>query len=221
MQPKIAAVLGATGLIGEQLVQQLLNDSAFSKVRILVRRQVKLSHPKLEVQITDFDDLPKFRSALGNGDCLFCCIGTTQKKVNGNKDLYRKIDIDIAVNAAKLGKDAGFTAYLLVSAVGANINSSNFYLKLKGEVENKIASLNFVSFYTFRPGILLGERKEFRLGEIIAKMAIRMISGVFFGNLRKYKGINAADVAKAMVAAAKLSGKGMFMHHYQDMMKLK
>ena len=220
MQSLTAVVLGATGLIGEQLVQQLLNDPAFSKVRILVRRPLNLSHPKLEVQVVNFDDLAEFRNKLGSGDCIFCCIGTTQKKVKGDKNAYRKVDLDIAFNAAQMGKDAGFTSYLLVSAVGANINSSNFYLRLKGEVEKKIAALNYAGFHAFRPGILLGERREFRLGEVIGKGVIQMISGLFLGNLRKYRGIQAADVAKAMIAAAKSDEKGMFVHHYEDMLKL-
>lgn len=214
-----AAVLGSTGFIGEQLVQQLLNDPAFSKVRILVRRQVKLSHPKLEVQIVNFNNLVEYRSRLGQGDCIFCCIGTTQKKVKGDKNQYHKIDVDIPVNAAKMGKDAGFTTYLLVSAVGADAHAANFYLRLKGEAEKEIAALNFISFHAFRPSILLGERKERRLGETIGKGIMKVISGLFLGKLKKYKGIEGAVVAKAMIAAAKSGGKGMFVHHYQDMMK--
>lgn len=220
MQPMNAVVLGATGLIGEQLTQQLLNDSAFSKVRILVRKPVNLSHPKLEVEIVNFENPAAFRNKLGQGNCIFCCVGTTQKKVKGDKVAYRKVDFDIPVNAAKIANDAGFTNYLLVSAVGANAHASNFYLKLKGKVEDEIAALHFDSFHTFRPSVLLGERKEFRFGEIIAKGVIRMISGLFFGNLRKYKEINASAVAKAMIAAAKSDAKGMFVHHYDDMIKL-
>ncbi len=219
MQSLTGVVLGGTGLIGEQLVQQLLNDAVFSKVRILVRRQVKLSHPKLEVEIVNFDNLPEFRHKLGDGDCIFCCIGTTQKKVKGNKTAYRKIDVDIPVNAAKMGKDAGFTKYLLVSAVGADAHSKNFYLRFKGEVEREIADLKFHSFHTFRPSILLGERKEFRLAETIGKGVMQGLSGLFFGNLKKYRGIDAVHVARAMVAAAKSQGKGMYVHHYDDMMQ--
>lgn len=170
--------------------------------------------------MVNFDSHKEFRSKLGSGDCIFCCIGTTQNKVKGDKNAYRKVDFDIPVNAAKMGKDAGFKNYLLVSSVGANARSSNFYLQLKGEVEKKIAELNFASFHVFRPSILLGERKEFRLGEIIGKSVIQMISGLFLGNLRKYKGIKAADVAKAMIAAAKSHKKGMLTYHYNEMMKL-
>lgn len=219
MQSLTAAVLGATGFTGAQLVQQLLDDPAFSKVRILVRRPVKLSHPKLEVEIVNFDNLAEYRRRLGQGNCIFCCIGTTQKKVKGDKNAYRKIDVDIPVNAAKMGKDAGFTNYLLVSAVGADAHSKNFYLRLKGEVEREIADLNFHSFHVFRPSILLGERKEFRLAEAIGKGVMQGLSGLFRGNLKKYKGIEGADVARAMVTAAKSDGKGMYVHHYEDMLK--
>lgn len=221
MQSLTAVVLGATGLVGEQLVQQLLNDPAFLKVRILVRRQVELSHSKLEAEIVDFNNLPQFRSELGRGDCIFCCIGTTQKKVKGDKAAYHKIDVGIPVNAAKMGKDAGFTKYLLVSSVGADAHSKNFYLRFKGEVEKEIADLNFNSFHVFRPGILIGKRKEFRLAETIGKGVMQGLSGLFFGDLKKYRGIDAAHVAQAMVAAAKFDGKGMFVHHYEDMMKVR
>ena len=219
MQSLTAVVLGATGFIGEQLVQQLLNDSTFSKVRILVRRPVKLSHPKLEAEIVNFDNLAEYRHKLGRGDCIFCCIGTTQKKVKGDKNAYRKIDVDIPVNAAKMGKDAGFTNYLLVSAVGADAHSKNFYLRLKGEVEREIADLKFKSFHAFRPSILLGERKEFRFAELLGKGVMQGLSSLFIGNLKKYKGIEGANVARAMVAAAKSDGKGMYVHHYGDIIK--
>ena len=220
MQPLTAVVLGATGLVGEQVVQQLLNDTVFSKVRILVRRPVKLSHPKLEVEIVNFDNLAEYRRKLGRGDCIFCCIGTTQKKVKGDKKAYRKIDVELPVNAAKMGKDAGFTKYLLVSAVGADAHAKNFYLHLKGEAEREIADINFNSFHVFRPSILLGERKEFRLVEAIGKGIMQGLSGLFMGNLKKFKGIEGKDVARAMIAAAKSEGKGMFVHHYDDMMKV-
>jgi uncharacterized protein YbjT (DUF2867 family) len=214
-----AVVLGATGLIGEQLVQQLLDDAAFSNVRILVRRPVQLSHPKLEVEIVHFDDLNEYRSKLGRGDCIFCCIGTTDGKVKGDKAAYRKIDFDIAVNAAKLGKDAGFTSYLLVSSVGANEKAGNFYLKLKGEVETVIAALGFLSFHIFRPSILLGKRKEFRFGEVIGKGVMRALSVLFVGPLQKYKGVEARTVAKAMIIVARSGNKGKFIYHYSDIVK--
>jgi len=210
-------VLGATGLIGEQLVTELLKDDAFEKVRILVRRPVNITHPKLEVQIVNFDNLADFREKLGKGDCVFCCIGTTQKQVKGDKTAYRKVDYDIPVNAAKMAQHAGFKNYLLVSAVGASVSSNNFYLKLKGEVEKAIAEQRFESFHVFRPSMLLGKRKELRPAELIGKGIMQTLSFIFVGGLKKYKGIHAVDVAKAMIAASKSSIKGMVVHHYEDM----
>ncbi len=219
MQPLTAIVLGATGLIGGQLVERLLNDDDFEKVKILVRRPVELANKKLEVQIVNFDNLADFRAKLGSGDCIFCCIGTTQKQVKGDKAAYRRIDYDIPVNAAKMGKDAGFKKHLLVSSVGANASARNFYLKLKGEVEKAIAEQHFESFHVFRPSMLLGDRKEVRLGELIGKGVINALPFLLTGSLKKYRGINATDVAQAMVAASKLEVKGMVAHHYEDMMK--
>jgi uncharacterized protein YbjT (DUF2867 family) len=217
MQPLTAVVLGATGLIGEQLVQQLLNDPAFSKVRILVRRPVQLSHPKLEVQLTDFGNLVEYQKKLGQGDCIFCCIGTTNKKVKGDKNLYRTIDYDIPVNAGTIGKVAGFAKYLLVSSVGANAASATFYLRLKGEVEQPLSAMNFRSFHVFRPSMLVGKRKEVRPGEIAGMAIMKVLSLLLVGGLKKYRAIEASTVARAMVVAAKADDEGMIVHHYHDM----
>jgi uncharacterized protein YbjT (DUF2867 family) len=217
MLPLTAVVLGATGFIGEQLVQQLLNDPAFSKVRILVRRPVELSHPKLDAVTVDFNLTMDYKNKLGQGDCIFCCIGTTQKQVKGDNALYRKIDFDIPVFAAKFGLNAGFKKYLLVSSVGANASSKNFYLRLKGEVENAIAAVGYPAFHVFRPSMLLGKRKEFRLAETIGKGIMQGLSFLFVGALKKYRGIQGADVAKAMVAAAKTDVRGKQMYEYNEM----
>ncbi len=220
MQSLTAVVLGSTGLIGAQLVEKLLKDNDFEKVRILVRRPFELTHEKLEVQMVNFDNLADFRAKLGSGDCIFCCIGTTQKQVKGDKTAYRKVDFDIPVNAAKMGKDAGFKKYLLVSSVGAKASARNFYLKLKGEVEKAIAEQHFESFHVLRPSMLLGDRKEVRMGEIIGKGIMNALPFLLTGALKKYRGINASDVAHAMVEASKLDVKGMVAHHYDDMMKM-
>jgi uncharacterized protein YbjT (DUF2867 family) len=220
MQQLTAVVLGATGLIGEQLVQQLLDDPAFSKIRILVRRPVQLSHAKLEIAIVDFKNLQDYEKKLGNGDCIFCCIGTTQAKVKGDKKLYREIDFNIAVDAAKIAIEAGFTKYLLVSSVGANASAKNFYLKLKGEVENAIASVGFKSFHVFRPSMLIGKRKELRLVEAIAQPVMAAVSIFLKGALGKYKAIKSEAVAKAMITAAKSNRLGKTVYHYEEIMDL-
>ena len=219
MQPQTAVVLGATGLTGQFLVTLLLNDPAISTVRILVRKPVQLVHPKLEIAIVDFNNLADYRAKLGKGDAIFCCIGTTLGKVNGDKKLYRQIDLDIPLHAAQMGKDAGFTAYYLVSAVGANPHAVNFYLKLKGEVEAAISALQYLRFHVFRPSLVLGDRKEFRLTELIAKGFMKVVGPLFIGPIKKYRGMMAADIATAMVVAAQNPAHGMFVHYYADMME--
>lgn len=220
MQPKTAVVLGSTGLTGQFLTQFLLNDITFTKVRILVRKPVSISHPKLEIEIVDFEKLADYRKKLGNGDCIFCCIGTTQRKVKGDKVLYRKIDVDIPVHAAQMGKDAGFKQYLVVSAVGANPRSANYYLKIKGDMEKEITALQYDRFHVFRPSLVLGDRTEFRPLEIFAKNTMKVFDHLLFGKAKRYRSMQAMDIARAMVAAAKNDAHGMFVHHYEDMMRL-
>ncbi len=214
MNGQTAVVLGATGLIGSHLLEQLLNDDTFTKVRVLVRRPLDITHPKLETCITNFSDYDDYKAKLGKGDCIFCCIGTTNAHVKGDKALYRTIDFDIPVNAARFGKEAGFKQYLLVSAAGADSKSSIFYSRLKGEVEEVIATYNFNSFHVFRPSFLLGRRKEQRTGESIGKKVFQFFS---FLIPSKYKGIQAVDVAKAMIKAAKGKKEGLKVYYYREM----
>ena len=215
MNGQTAVVLGSTGLIGSQVLNQLLNDDAFTKVRVLVRRPLNITDPKLEVCITDFSNYTDYQTKLGKGDSIFCCIGTTNAKVKGDKALYRTIDFDIPVNAARFGKEAGFQQFLLVSAVGANSKSSIFYSRLKGEVEEVIETFHFKSFHVFRPSVLLGNRNEERMGESIGKVLFKVFS---FLIPSKYKGIKDVDVAKAMIKAAKDGKEGMRVYYYEDML---
>lgn len=126
MATKTAVVIGASGLIGDLVTKKLLNDPDFLKVRILVRKPINLYHDKLETAVTDFNNLTDFSEKMGTGDCLFCCVGTTQKKVKGDKNAYRKVDYDIPVNGAKIGIALKFKQFLLVSAVGADADATNF-----------------------------------------------------------------------------------------------
>lgn len=217
MEAKTAVLLGATGLIGNHLLQLLLQDDHYSTVRALVRRPLPVIHPKLEVQITNFDDHDNFHRALGKGDTIFCCIGTTMEKVKGDKALYRRIDFDIPVHAAQWGVDNGFSQYLVVSAIGADAKSSNFYLHLKGSMETAIHALPYASLHIFRPSLLLGNREEKRKGEKLAQSIMPALSFMLPGSLKKYRAINATDVAKAMLTAAKSGKAGINVHEYSQM----
>jgi uncharacterized protein YbjT (DUF2867 family) len=211
-----ATLIGATGLIGNHLLQLLLDDPYFDTVRILIRRPIELNHPKLEKKIVDFNDNDSLLIAIDNSDVLFCSIGTTQKKVKGDKEAYRKIDYDIPVKVARFCKMVGCEKFIFVSSVGANSKSNNFYLKLKGEVEEAIRSVGLNSVHIMRPSMLLGERKEFRFGEKVFTPLMKVLS---FLLPSKYKAIHAKDVAKAMVAAGKKNEVGFFVWEYEEIKK--
>ncbi|MFL9482717.1 NAD(P)H-binding protein [Chitinophagaceae bacterium LWZ2-11] len=219
MQTQTAVVLGGTGLIGSLLTTQLLNDAAFGTVRLLVRRPIEFTHPKLDVQLVDFNNLADYENKLGKGDCLFCCIGTTQKNVKGDNTAYRKIDFDIPVNAANIAEREGFNTYLLVSAIGANAGAGNFYLQLKGEVENAVKAAGIKSVYIFQPSMLLGKRNERRIAERIIQPIMKSLSFLFVGTIKKYKAIQASDVAKSMVACAKNKEDGVHVLSYEKIMQ--
>jgi uncharacterized protein YbjT (DUF2867 family) len=220
MSEKIATIVGATGMIGNYLLEALLQDDYFSTVRILVRRPYQKSDPKMEVKLVDFNDAESFKLALEGSDTIFCCIGTTQKNVKGDNDLYRKIDFDIPLKAAKFGKEVGCEKFLIVTAVGADNHSRTFYLKLKGELENAIGLAGIATVHVFQPSMLLGDRKEKRSGEKMLQGSMKLISGVFFGSLRKFKAIHGKTVAKAMLNAAKKNEKGFFIYTYDEMKRL-
>ena len=154
MSTKTATLIGATGLIGNHLLQLLLEDPYFETVRILIRRPYELKHPKLEKKIVDFNDADSMLVAMENSDVVFCTVGTTQRKVKGDKGAYRKVDYDIAVNAARFSKMTGCEKFILVSSVGANSKSKNFYLNLKGEVEEAVKELGIKSVHIMRPSML-------------------------------------------------------------------
>jgi uncharacterized protein YbjT (DUF2867 family) len=148
---------------------------------------------------------------------VFCTVGTTNKKVKGDKEAYRKVDYDIPVKAARFCKMTGCETFVLVSAVGANVKTGNFYLKLKGEVEEAVKEVGLQSVHIVRPSMLLGDRKEFRLGEKVGKAIMTATSAVWPG---KYKPIHARDVAKAMIKAVAENKTGVFVYEYNEMKSL-
>lgn len=216
MRKKTATLIGATGLIGSQLLDLLQADSAFSEIKILVRRPIKIDNPKVKVSIIDFSDEESFQSEISGSSVVFCAIGTTNKKTKGDKNEYRKIDYNIPVTAAKLSLKTGCEQFVLVSSYGANSKSNNFYTKLKGEVEDTLSSLNIPSLSIFRPSLLLGKRQEFRFGEIIATLLMNPLSFLLPTKIRPIK---AYDVAKSMLEASKADTKGTKIYHYKEIMK--
>lgn len=220
MNEQTAVVIGASGLIGSHLVEGLLQDDNFSTIRILVRNKIALTHPKLQQAIVDFNDITDYQDKFGQGDIIFSCIGTTQKNVKGDNLLYEKIDHDIPANAAQIGFANGFKKFLIISSVGANASSSNFYLRLKGKTENDIKKFRFNSISIFRPSMLLGKRSEQRPFENILQVSIKLISVFLFGSLKKYHSIHAKDVARAMIVESKQVKDGVHILEYKEMKEL-
>jgi uncharacterized protein YbjT (DUF2867 family) len=220
MPGKIVTVIGSTGLIGSSLIQHLQADDEFETVRALVRRPVNYRHPKVEMKLVNFDDPESVKLAIDGSYAVFCAVGTTQKKVKGNKGAYRKVDYDIPVNAARFCAETHCQNFLLVSSVGANSGSSNFYLKLKGEVEDAVQKFAIRSVSIFQPSILLGKREESRRGEKIGQGVMSFFAFMMLGRWEKYRPIEAENVAKAMIEAAKRNEPGVSILAFEDIRQL-
>lgn len=214
MGERTAALIGTTGLIGSHLLKCLQDDDAFKTIRLLVRRPVPYNHPKIKVLVIDFANEAAFKAGIAGCDAVFCAVGTTNKKVKGNKAAYRKVDYDIPVNAARFCAETGCPHFLLVSSVGANSKGGNFYIKLKGDVEDMVKSISIPAVSIFRPSMLLGKRPESRALEAIAQVMMKPLS---FLVPSQYKPIAAEDVAKAMIAACKQDKPGFHIYHFKEM----
>jgi uncharacterized protein YbjT (DUF2867 family) len=220
MQINTATIIGASGMTGSYLFNLLLQDKTFKTIRLIVRHNVSKATPNMEVKMVDFEDAAAFKNAIAGSDVVFCCIGTTKKNVKGNKELYRKIDYNIPVNAANYCKQNGCEKLVIVSAVGANSKSGNFYLRLKGEVEDAIKTSGIKAIHIMQPSMLLGHRNEKRLGESFFQGIMKFFSFAMIGRGQKYKSIHARVLALAMVNAAKNNAEGCFTYQYTDIVQL-
>jgi uncharacterized protein YbjT (DUF2867 family) len=171
---KVANIIGSTGLVGHQLLTQILEHPEFEKVRIFVRRPSGISHPKLEEQIIDFEQ-PESWKYLVKGDVLFSTLGTTIKTAKTKENQYR-VDFTYQYEFAKAASENGVPAYLLVSSMGANPKSSVFYSRMKGELEDAVAKLPFQKLFIIRPSILDGDRQEKRAGEKVGLILSRFMT---------------------------------------------
>lgn len=193
MEKRTALILGASGLTGQVLAQLLLADDLYSLVTIYVRKQIAISHPRLQQQIMNYERLDTAVQA----DDVFCCLGTTIKKA-GTQLAFRQVDLVYPQRVAELQRAAGSSRFLLISAVGANEQSSIFYSRIKGEVEKAILVLGYPCTCIFRPSLIMGERSERRAGEKIAMLLAKIIGPLLIGPLKKYQPVSALSIAKAM-----------------------
>ena len=197
---KTALIFGSSGLVGKNLLNQIINNSNYSKVKIFVRSSLEISDQKVEIINTDFKDLEKIKNLIVGDDCFFC-IGTT-KKNSPDKNEYRRIELDLPKKIAQISKSNDIRSFIYVSSGFADPKNSGDYLKFKGLVEEEIKSLNFEKIGILRPSFLLGNRKEKRVGEKIGIFIFKLLSPLFVGPFKKMKPIHSEIVAKAMIQIA-------------------
>jgi uncharacterized protein YbjT (DUF2867 family) len=198
MNKRTALIFGSTGLIGNLLLDELIKSEEYHKIKIFIRKPIEISHPKIEEFVIDFSKPESFLSKI-QGDDLFICLGTTLKKAGSIKKM-EEIDCSLPVMIASSASLNGVLRIAVVSSLGADPGSSNYYLRIKGEMEKEILKLKFENIAIVRPSMLLGERKEKRTGELIGKMAMKILHPLLIGKMKKYRGIHARNVAKAMIS---------------------
>ncbi len=198
---KVAVIAGTTGLVGGYLLRLLSDDPFYTALIALTRHPITDLGSKVKNLIVDFEKLDSEVGVL-KADHVFCCLGTTMKKA-GSKDAFRKVDYEYPLKLARITRENGASHFSLITALGANTKSTFFYNRVKGEVEKSIGELKFNSFYTFRPSLILGNRKETRILEEAGQTFASIISFALVGPLRKYKGVKAESIARAMLYHAK------------------
>ena len=195
---KTALVFGSTGLIGGHLLDQLIKNENYNKIKLFVRSEIIINDLKVEIVKTDFNNIENHKEEMTGDHCYFC-IGTT-KQNSPDKDEYRRVELDLPKQIAQITKSNSVNSFVFVSSGYADPNSSGDYLKFKGLVEEELKRLSFNKLGIMRPSFLIGDRKEKRLAEKLGIFVFKLLSPLFVGPLKKMKPIQSATVAKAMIA---------------------
>lgn len=213
MMAKSALLLGATGLIGSNLLRILLESPRYTNVTVITRKSLAINNPKLkQLLVSDFSTLTdKLYEHAYMVDDVFCCLGTTIKKAR-SRQRFLQVDFEYPVAAARQAHKFGARQFLVVSALGAYANSPFFYNRVKGSLEQALGEIGFSELHIFRPSLLLGTRQEFRLGEATAAFIAKVISPLLSGGLKKYRPIPASVVAMAMYQAARSEKGGLSIY---------
>ena len=207
---KTALLAGATGLIGSQLLPLLLATERYSKVIIVGRTALPLAHPKLTQVVTNLDKLQDVRLQL-IADDVFCCLGTTLRQA-GSKEAFYKVDFLYVVTLAALTASNFASQFMVISSLGANAESRWYYNRVKGQMEESVRQMTFRAIHIFRPSLLLGPRVQPRLGEQLSAVMLGVLRPLLRGPLLKYRPVQAATVAAAMLRAAEDDGGGLRVH---------
>tara|TARA_B100000809_G_scaffold105703_1_gene104213 strand:- start:2891 stop:3547 length:657 start_codon:yes stop_codon:yes gene_type:complete len=197
---KTAIIIGATGSTGKNILESLIRDDRYHKIKLFSRATCGIQHPKVEEHLGNLFELHQFTDDF-TADELYCCIGTT-KKQTPDENLYRKIDFGIPIAAAQLAKKNDIPTFLVMSSMGANSNSTTFYTKTKGQMENEVSKTFIKRTFIFRPSLLIRKTKESRVFESLAVSFMNMARFIFIGSMRKYRAIKTETVALAMIRTA-------------------
>lgn len=211
---KTAIIIGSTGLVGSRLLSLAATGSNFEKIYAIARNR-----PDSLPEKVGFIDFDAGRYSIPPGvDCAFCCLGTTMKKA-GSKEAFLKVDLEMVTNFASKCKAAGIERLAVVSSVGASAKSANFYLQTKGRMELQIENIDFQRLVIVRPSLLLGERNEKRTGEDVGKIINKLLGFLMVGKMRRYRGIDAEKVAKAMITLI-MKGEGKTLAESEELEKI-
>lgn len=213
-----ALIYGATGLIGSQLLSLLIESTDYQNIIIFTRKKIGVENKKVQIILDEFNAIKKHKNNL-KADHVFCCLGTTRKKTPDKKEYY-KIDHDYPLIAAAIAIENNCKHFHLVSSIGANKESLFFYTKTKGKLENDISFLPFESINIYRPSLLLGQRREKRSAEDISAKILHILNPALIGPLKKYKGIKAFTVAKAMYNQSLNNSKGINIFLPEELNKI-
>lgn len=197
---KTAIILGATGLTGSLVLEKLLVNAAYEKIKVFSRKACGIENAKLEEHLGDVLKLEQF-SEVFTADEVYCCIGTTKKKTP-DRALYHAIDYGIPAAAAALANTNHIPVFAVVSAIGANTKSSFFYNRTKGEMEKAVLEAGIERTYILRPSIISGNRKERRSGEKMSIALFKFLNPFFFGKMKRYRVIEADTIANCMIRLA-------------------
>ena len=195
---KSVVIAGSTGLVGKTLLQKVISDSFFSKILTLVRFQSIEPFPEVKEIVCNYNTIHHLPKA----DILIICLGTTRKKA-GSKEAFRKVDYGYVTRLARLAEAENYEKIIVISSYGANSSSNNFYLKVKGQMEDVIRTVNISSRIIIRPSLLLGKRDEFRFGESLAAIIMKGTMPVLKGRMIKYRPVKDSQVADAIIKLAK------------------
>jgi uncharacterized protein YbjT (DUF2867 family) len=225
IKPKTVLLAGATGLVGGEVLKRCLDDSTIGKIIVPTRRALSIKHAKIQNIVMDLVDVEKqteLSSAIGNAsqtklDAYICCLGTTIKAA-GSREAFIAVDRDLVCRLAEISQAFGASNVVFISSVGATRQTSNFYLRIKGETEDVLEKMKFQRLDILRPGVLIGARSDNRPGEAIAQKLSFLYNPLLRGPLRRYRAIAAEAVAHAALMLLNKREEGIFVHENKEML---